>query len=355
MRVLITGGVGFIGQHLARHLVGRGHEVVALDNLLGQVHLDPAASVNAFPGSVTVGDVSEPEDWERLERPEEFDCVVHLAAETGTGQSMYEVDRYRKVNVGGTGLAAGFAALHAIPMVSLSSRAVYGEGRHACTDHGVTFGERCCSRATPEPSIESDDHRPVSVYGLTKSEGESALQSAAATIPVTTIRPQNVIGPGQALHNPYTGVLAAFLAMLKEGKPLTVYGAGTQTRDFIHVSDLVTIIAWAVAHPSDIGTHRVLNAGSGVRTSLVELAEHAMGGAPGTTHGVTHLDVHRAGDIDDACADLTLLRDVGAPLPTWSTRDAVIDFIRASWQEDGAPADAWDRALGELEERGLTS
>ena len=217
------------------------------------------------------------------------------------------------------------------------------------------MGAACCDRAVAEDSTESDEHRPVSVYGETKSEGERALDGVAQHVPVTTIRPQNVIGPGQALHNPYTGVLAAFLAMLKEGKPLTVYGAGTQTRDFIHVTDLVAIIAWSLEHPAQVGTHRVLNAGSGVRTSLVELAQYAAAGAPVATHGVTHLEVHRAGDIDDACADLTVLHEVGAPLPSWSTRDAVIDFIRASWQEDGAPSDAWDRALGELEERGLTS
>jgi len=206
-----------------------------------------------------------------------------------------------------------------------------------------------------EDSTESDEHRPVSVYGQTKSEGERALDGVADRVPVTTIRPQNVIGPGQALHNPYTGVLAAFLAMLKEGKPLTVYGEGTQTRDFIHVQDLAAIIAWALANPAELGTHRVFNAGSGARTSLVELADYAASGAPVETHGITHLDIHRAGDIDDACADMSAVAAAGGPLPQWSTRDAVADFIRSSWEKPGAPADAWDKALGELKERGLTS
>lgn len=352
MKILITGGAGFIGQHLARRLTGAGHEVVALDNLLGQVHLDPEASAAAFPGEVIVGDVAHAGAWDSLP---DVDAVVHLAAETGTGQSMYEVDRYRRVNIDGTELAGRFAAAQGAAVVALSSRAVYGEGRHGCTEHGVTFGAVCCAQARAEDSRETDEHRPVSVYGETKSEGERALDPVAAQVPVTTIRPQNVIGPGQALHNPYTGVLAAFLAMLKEGKPLTVYGAGTQTRDFIHVQDLAALIAWALDNPGAVGTHRVLNAGSGVRTTLVELADYAASGAPVETHGITHLDIHRAGDIDDACADMTAAAEAGAPLPTWSTRDAVADFIRSAWEKPGAPAEAWDRALGELKERGLTS
>lgn len=352
MKVLITGGAGFIGQHLARRLVAADHDVIALDNLLGQVHLDPSASRAAFPGTVIEADVADAEAWSSVP---DVDAVVHLAAETGTGQSMYEVERYRRVNVGGTEVVGSSAARRGIPVVSLSSRAVYGEGRHTCPDHGTTFGTPCCDLAAPKASREGDEHRPVSVYGETKSEGEAVLATVADGIPVTTIRPQNVIGPGQALHNPYTGVLAAFLAMLREGKPLTVYGAGTQTRDFIHVEDLAAVIQWALDHPADPGSPRVLNAGSGVRTTLVELASHAASGAPVPTHGITHLEVHRAGDIEHACADLTVLRSLGAPEPRWSTRDAVADFVARSWDQPGAPATAWDEALGELEERGLTS
>lgn len=352
MKILLTGGAGFIGHHLARRLVADGHDVVALDNLLPQVHQDPEVSVQRFPGPVIVGDVTDPQSWRSLPP---VDAMVHLAAETGTGQSMYEIERYRRVNVGGTQAAGEYAVVHGIPLVALSSRAVYGEGRHECPEHATTFGSRCCPRATPAPSRESDDHAPVSVYGQTKSEGEGALQAAATAVPVTSVRPQNVIGPGQALHNPYTGVLAAFLAMLKEGAPLTIYGAGTQTRDFIHVQDLVALLTWALITPPPLGRQRVLNAGSGVRTTLVQLADYAAAGAPDHTAGVRHLDVHRAGDIDDACADLTLGRSLGVPATQWSTRDAVIDFVRASWDKDGAPARAWDQALDELSQRGLTS
>lgn len=350
MHVLITGGVGFIGQHLARELAG--HEVVAFDNLHPQVHLDPDLSRVRFPGRVVVGDVSEETDWDDLAATVgQLDAVVHLAAETGTGQSMYEQDRYRKVNVEGTRLAGLQAARWGVPLVSISSRAVYGNGRHGCPAHGIVYGELCCLRSSPEPSREQDPHRPVSFYGETKSLAESSLEGVG--VPVTIIRPQNVIGAGQSLHNPYTGVLAAFLARLRERRPLTVYGDGTQTRDFVHVSDLARLIRWAIDEPPPPGDARIVNCGTGVRTSLLELAAHAAAGAPYEALPIEHLDVQRAGDIDHACADLGRLHDLGAPRPTWSTRDAVIDFVQSSWDEPGADSRAWDLALDELASRGL--
>ena len=333
MKVLITGGAGFIGQHLARALVASGHEVTALDNLHPQVHLDPDRARAAFPGEVVVGDVADASAWAAVGGA---DAVVHLAAETGTGQSMYEQDRYRRVNVDGTRLAGEFAASQNIPLVSLSSRAVYGDG-------------------TPDrPSFEDDPHNPVSFYGETKSLAEATLQDTAEQIGVTIIRPQNVIGPGQALHNPYTGVLAAFLAMLREGRPLTVYGDGSQTRDFIHVQDLAALIVWCLDNPVEPGRPRILNAGTGVRTTLVELAAYAVEGSPHEGVPIEHLDVHRAGDIDHACASLDRLRDLGAPEAEWTSRAAVVDFIRWSWDKPGAASQAWDLALDELTRRGLT-
>jgi dTDP-L-rhamnose 4-epimerase len=278
---------------------------------------------------VVVGDVSDAAAWDDVAE-EHVDAVVHLAAETGTGQSMYERDRYHRVNVEGTRLAGTFAERHAVPLVSLSSRAVYGEGD------------------PQRPSYEDDPHRPVSVYGETKS-----LDAAARQVPVTTIRPQNVIGPGQALHNPYTGVLAAFLARLREGRPLTVYGDGTQTRDFVHVEDVAVLVAWCLEHPGTPGRQRVLNCGTGTRTTLLDLARFAIEGSPHQDAGIQHLDVQRAGDIDHACASLDRLTELGAPLPSWTAREAVVDFVRWSWDKPGAQAQAWDSALAELEERGL--
>ncbi len=283
------------------------------------------------------------------------DVVIHLAAETGTGQSMYEQARYRRVNVDGTRLAGEVAAGWGVPLIAMSSRAVYGEGRSSCPLHGDRFGETCCDQAQPSSSTEDDPHHPVSFYGETKSAGELVLAEIAGEIPVTIIRPQNVVGPGQALHNPYTGVLAAFLARLREDRPLVVYGDGTATRDFMHVEDLASLIAWCAEHPPEPGVARVLNAGTGTRTTLDELAAAAVAGSQDQTAQIEHVSVHRAGDIEHACADLGRLVRIGAPLPRWTSRDAIIHFIRESWQAPGAPSEAWDDALVELADRGLTS
>ena len=356
MTVLVTGGAGFIGQHLARHLIASGHDVVALDSILPQVHRDPEAARAAFPGPVVVGDVADLDAWEVPAVTRRTDVVVHLAAETGTGQSMYEVDRYRRVNIGGTRLAARHAVEHDAALVVVSSRAVYGEGGYACPEHGSSHGSRCCPLAVPVASSEDDPHRPVSVYGETKSAAERAAAEECGTrVPLTIVRPQNDIGPGQALHNPYTGVLAAFLAMLRDGRPLSVYGDGHQTRDFVHVDDLAALLAHVVAHPPAAGEPLVLNSGTGVRTSLLDLAHLAGAAAPGGTTGVTHVEVHRAGDIEHACADLTRLLRAGAPAPARSTAEAVTDFVRHSWDRPGAASSTWDAALDELARRGLTS
>lgn len=350
MKVLITGGAGFLGQHLARHLVGRGHTVLALDTLLDQVHLDPAASVARFPGEVMQADVTDEAAWALVGRP---DAIVHLAAETGTGQSMYEADRYRHVNVDGTRIAGQAAMSWSVPLVAMSSRAVYGNGATSCGLHGERFGAPCCGSAVPIPSKEDDPHHPVSVYGETKSQGEAALTDMSRQVPITIIRPQNVVGPGQALHNPYTGVLAAFLARLREGKSLLVYGDGTATRDFIHVEDVATLIAWCLEHPPRVGAPLVLNSGTGVRTTLDEMAQAAILGSPRADVDIEHVSVQRAGDIEHACADLARSVSLGAPAPRWTSRDAIADFIRASWTSPGATSSAWDGALDELAQRGL--
>jgi len=352
MKVLITGGAGFIGQYLGRRLTRSGHRVVAMDLLVEQVHADPEASVRRFPGPVVQADVTDVDAWAALDRP---DAVVHLAAETGTGQSMYQADRYRHVNVGGTHTAGLAAQAWGVPLVAMSSRAVYGNGATSCTQHGPRFAKRCCDAAVPTASKESDPHHPVSVYGETKSEGETVLLEPARQIPVTIIRPQNVVGPGQALHNPYTGVLAAFLARLREDKSLLVYGDGSATRDFVHVDDVAALVAWCVEHAPPVGEPRVLNCGTGVRITLDDVAEAAISGSPRSDVQVEHVDVQRAGDIEHASADLARLRQVGTPLPQWSGHEAIADFIRASWTAPGATSAAWETALDELSRRGLTT
>lgn len=348
MRALITGGCGFIGQHLARQLRDR-YELEAIDILHPQVHLDAQASRDAFPGHVIVADITDPDAYARAQRP---DVVFHLAAETGTAQSMYEAERYRRVNEHGTRLAAEAARAWDAPIVALSSRAVYGEGRYRLGDATV-FGLPDDPDAQPEASRESDEHRPTSVYGETKSAAEALLAAVSAHVPVGVLRPQNVVGPGQALHNPYTGVFAAWLARLREGKSPLVYGAGDATRDVVHVSDVAVMIAWLAGQLSTTGQPIVLNCGTGVRSTLNDLACYAIAGSPTPGVGIEHVAMQRAGDIQHACADLTLARSLGAPEPAWTTAAAVKNFISWSWDKPGASSLTWESALAELAEHGF--
>ena len=262
---------------------------------------------------------------------------------------MYEVERYHRVNVDGTRLAGGVRrADTASRWSSLSSRAVYGEGRYQCRDHRPTFGRPCCAQATPAPSREDDPHHPVSVYGETKSLGESvATAVCGARVPLTVVRPQNVIGPGQALHNPYTGVLAAFLARLREGR----LADGLRRRQ-PDPRLRARRRRGRAARPSSSRTRpdpaapRILNAGTGVRTTLLELAAYAIEGSPRddvarrAPRGAPRRR-HRARLRRPDPAR----RRRAPPLPVRSTATPSLDFVRASWDRPGAAASAWDDAL----------
>lgn len=350
MKVLLTGGAGFIGRYVARHLVERGAEVVALDTLSSQVHADPEASAAAFPGEVIRADVSAAESWSGLP---DVDGVVHLAAETGTAQSMYQQERYRRVNIGGTELAARSAAERGVPLIFMSSRAVYGEGLIAAQPQRSGPGRDLGASGCLLPSTEDDEHRPLSFYGESKSEGERAVRSALGeTGPWMVLRPQNVIGMGQALHNPYTGVLAAFLSRLQAGLDLSVYGDGTQTRDFIHVTDVARSIVWSLDRMLSGGSPLTLNVGTGTRMDLDELAAcsiRAGVSVGGRDVGIDHVDVRRPGDIDHASADMTRAWAAGMPKPSHTPQEAIRDFIVGSWGAGAADPALWERALEELD------
>lgn len=352
MKVLLTGGAGFIGRRTAEALVARGDEVVAMDILSEQVHQDPEASASAFPGELLRADVCDPTAWTGAPKVE---AVVHLAAETGTAQSMYQRERYERVNIEGTRSAARFAADLGVPFVFMSSRAVYGEGLVADQPHRSEPGRDFGPDGRLVPSRETDPHRPLSYYGQTKSEGERVVRDSLGEAgPWAVLRPQNVVGMGQALHNPYTGVLAAFLARIQAGQNLSIYGDGTQTRDFVHVEDVAGTIVWVLDRLVDGAEPMTLNVGTGTRMDLDELAACAIAAGAraggGDPVGVEHVQVHRPGDIDHACADMTHARFLGAPEPQWSSASAIAEFIVRSWGLAEVDPALWDRVLSELDQ-----
>jgi dTDP-L-rhamnose 4-epimerase len=321
-RVLLTGGAGFIGMHLARHLTRAGYRVRVFDNLLSQVH-GPRPQVPAELGNtceVLIGDIRDPAAM--AVAVDGVDRVVHLAAETGTGQSMYAVHRYADVNVGGTAVLLEALAPHAARLRSLlvaSSRAIYGEGQYECVRCGLVAPSgrrherlsrglwdpvcpRCDGPVDPRPTDEEAPTRPASVYGTTKLAQELLVLNfgAAFGVDAVALRLQNVYGEGQSLSNPYTGILTHFVNAVLLGEAPRVFEDGQESRDFVHVDDVVGAFAAALRKPQ---LPAVLNVGSGTRTSILDVA---VGVCRVMDASLTPqiVGTYRAGDIRHSVADL---------------------------------------------------
>lgn len=332
-RVLISGGAGFIGQHLTLRLRAAGWQVVWLDNMDPQVHGDQPVEPppEQQPHHHVRGDVTRAEDW--LAALDGVQAVVHLAAQTGTSQSMYQVHHYTQVNVGGTALLWDLLTnqAHKVKQVLLaSSRAVYGEGAYRCeqscgqvvptmrTRAALAQGlwEPACPRcggplavmATPEDSAPN----PASLYACSKLAQEqiSRTMGQALGIPVTALRLQNVYGPGQSLRNPYTGVISIFSNQLRQGLPVNIYEDGAESRDFVFVADVADIFAQALEQPA----HRLLNVGSGVATSALAAAG-TLKDLWSSRSPIVISGEYRVGDIRHNWADIARLRRVW---PHWS-------------------------------------
>ncbi|MDE3104757.1 MAG: NAD-dependent epimerase/dehydratase family protein, partial [Acidobacteriota bacterium] len=294
MKILVTGGAGFIGTHLLRRLLPLGHELAVLDNFLPQVH----GGVRMLPADlapyvqVVDGDVADENIFATALAGAE--AVVHLAAETGTGQSMYEVARYGRTNMQGVALLYEVLAKsrgHRVGrIVVASSRAIYGEGAYACAHHGVVYpvsrsaaekrrGEfdplcpLCGGACHSVPTPESAPMQPSSFYGLTKQVQEQTVLLFGRTlgIPSVALRYQNVYGPGQSLKNPYTGILAIFSNLARVGSTLKVFEDGLESRDFVYVEDVVDATVKSLLQPLEDSV--ALNVGSGERTSIQQVAE----------------------------------------------------------------------------------
>src|SRR5579872_59043 len=338
MKVVVSGGLGFIGSRLARAYALRGDDVHVLDALHPQVHAsDRALHEVAQWARVTLGDVRDAHAWEHVLADAEL--VLHMAAETGTGQSMDEIARYTDVNVTGTAIMLeAIARAGCVRTIFLpSSRAVYGEGTYRCELHGLVyptariidamrvgaFEVRCaqCDRAvTPVPVPESWEPRPVSVYATTKLAQEHLVMQhgAARGIDVRIARYQNVYGPGQALGNPYTGVLMIFAQQLLAGTELNIYEDGAIARDFVYIDDVVDATLAIVDAKMNPG---ITNVGTGIATTLLDVVERfasALGRA--VPHRIS--GDFRAGDIRHAAADVTRLRALGFT-PRTAMRDGL--------------------------------
>jgi dTDP-L-rhamnose 4-epimerase len=378
-KVLITGGAGFIGKHLAQHLLADSYSLRILDSLSPQIHgnvpqdLDwlSGKNIEFVRGSVT--------DHRTLEAAiEGVEHVVHLAAETGTGQSMYEVARYNKVNSQGTAVLLDVLAnrrdLGVRRVVLTSSRSIYGEGAYICLACGDDVGRlfpgarpnaqlaahlwdplcsHCGGTLSATPTREDDPVRPASIYAATKYAQEDLVRVAceALNIGYAVLRLQNVYGEGQSLKNPYTGILSIFSTRIRRGLDLPIFEDGMESRDFVHVDDVARAIKACLAIESPL--NRVVNVGSGVGTSVMEIARQLVasleGGVP-----LRVTSEYRLGDIRHNVADVTRLCEL---LPG-GARIGLVDGLNrfAAWvKTQPLPKDQLERANSELRERNLMS
>jgi dTDP-L-rhamnose 4-epimerase len=368
--VLITGGSGFIGRHLARALLARGDRVRVLDSLIEQVHPGrrPPAEAGLEEGvELVVGDIR---DAARVRTAlDGVDAVVHLAAEVGVGQSMYAVDRYTSVNDYGT--AVLFQALIARPVrrvVVASSMSVYGEGLYRTEDGDLAEDVVRTGRAAdgswdpldargrplvPVPTPESKRPALRSVYAIGKYVQERMTLTLTRQYGMegAALRLWNIYGPGQALSNPYTGVLAIFASRIANGQRPMVFEDGRQRRDFVHVRDVARAFQLALDHPQADGG--VFNLGSGEdRTSEKgALLQAASMGRPDLRPEIT--DQARAGDIRHNIPDLAKARAELGYAPEESFAAGLAELAR--WVARQEATDRVAEARGELERRGLVA
>jgi dTDP-L-rhamnose 4-epimerase len=366
--ILITGGAGFIGSHLADDLLGHGWNVRALDNLTPQVHERGERPAYLHPDvELVVGDVRDERCVRRALAG--VDAVVHLAARVGVGQSMYDIADYTSVNGAGTAVLLQALLDHPIEqLVVASSMSVYGEGLYVDGDGAaVKTAERSreqLERGEWEPAGEggaalkplpTPEHKPPSlssIYALGKYDQERMclLFGSAYRVPVTALRFFNVYGPRQALSNPYTGVLAIFAGRLLNERPPLIYEDGRQRRDFVSVYDVARACRLALEQPDPAG--RVLNVGSGESVCVLEIADE-LARVMGREHIRPQVTgKYRVGDIRNCFSDIALAREAIGFEPRVAMSDGMAEL--AEWLAGEAATDRVDAAAAELAARGLT-
>jgi dTDP-L-rhamnose 4-epimerase len=368
LNILVTGGAGFIGSHLVDALVERGHRVRILDNLIPQVHTTGRPDHINPDAELLRGDVC---DKTLLNRAlEGVDTVYHQAAEVGVGQSMYEIERYVRTNDLGTAsllesLSERRAGLR--KLVVASSMSIYGEGAYGCASCGpvhppIRTSEqllrrnwevecpRCRSTLTPTPTAEDKPLFPTSVYAITKQDQEQLclVVGRAYQVPTVALRYFNVYGPRQALSNPYTGVCAIFSSRLLNDQQPVVFEDGQQTRDLVHVSDIVQ--ANLLALETSGADYQAINIGTGRATSINQIARLLAEGL-GKTIEPEIVGKYREGDIRHCVADISRARRLLGYEPRVALEEGIPELLE--WVRNQSATDEVARATAELESRRL--
>lgn len=372
--ILVTGGAGFIGSHLCPTLASAGFKVTILDNLSPQIHgttqTQPywieEAGIKLIHGSIT--------DRQTVSAAlSDVDGIIHLAAETGTGQSMYEIEKYNEVNTQATALMLDIITNEKLPIKRIllaSSRSVYGEGAYIDSTSSTpqrlypkprlpeqlanerwTATNKQGSELTPVPTQENDKIQPASIYASTKYAQEDLIAICCDSLGIGygILRLQNVYGEGQSLNNPYTGILSIFSTRVRRDKHLPIFEDGLETRDFVHVSDVVG--AFEAALTADKPPNTVINVGTGKFTTVIDIAEQltiAFGKKP----DIKITGEYRIGDIRHNCADITRLKNILGYTPKVSLEKGMQKFV--NWVNTQPLAeDLLEKANQELKDKNL--
>ena len=375
MRILITGGAGFIGSHIALKLIDKGYEVTVLDNLLEQIHgtnpdlTSPLYCCIKDKVRFIKGDVCNKELLEHA--IEDADYVIHLAAETGTGQSMYEIKRYIDVNIGGTALLLDILTNiknHVKRVVVAESRAIYGEGKYYCDkcgdvypterkDEDMAKGDfechcpKCGNKVQLVATTEDSAIHPSSVYGIGKQVQGQLVHLICKNIGIESVsfRYQNVYGPGQSLTNPYTGILSIFSNRIKSYKGINIFEDGKETRDFVYVDDVVDATIAGMEIPEANG--HVFNIGTGIATDVLTVAQ-TLCKCYGIEVPLIVSGNYRLGDIRHNVADITLAKQILGFKPKWTFDAGIKQF--ANWvNRQGIQTDNYEASLEEMKQKGL--
>lgn len=373
--ILITGGAGFIGSNLSLKLIAKGYNVTVLDTLSKQIHGEKPEETSPLYLSIKdkvkfiKGSVTSREDW--MQALEGQEAVIHLAAETGTGQSMYEIEKYVETNIGGTALLLDILTntKHNVKRVLVAeSRAIYGEGKYHCKkcgdvyptdrkDEDMAKGDfechcpKCGGRVTLVGTTEDSAIHPSSVYGISKQVQGQLVHLVCPTIGVESVsfRYQNVYGPGQSLSNPYTGILSIFSTRIKNHNGINIFEDGKETRDFVYIEDVVDATILGLEVPEANG--HVFNVGTGVATDVLTVA-NTLCEKYGIEVPITVSGNYRLGDIRHNFADITQARQILSFEPKWSFSDGIEQFTK--WvNEQEIQEDKYEASIEEMKKKGL--
>lgn len=372
--ILITGGAGFIGSNLALKLIEKGYKITILDNLSPQIHGENPENTSPLYQSIKdkvnfiKGTVTSKADWENALAGQQV--IVHLAAETGTGQSMYCIEKYTEVNIQGTAIMLDLLANNKNTIekvVIASSRSIYGEGRYKHPELGIVYpshrkeddmlsgdfdvkykdGEKLELLATDENS----KIHPSSVYGITKQNQEQMIMTVCPTIDIAPVafRYQNVYGPGQSLSNPYTGILSIFSTQIRNGNGIKIFEDGKETRDFVYIDDVVN--ATILGIEKDEANGEVFNVGTGVPTDVLTVANTLID-SYGIEVPVTVTGNFRLGDIRHNFADLSKINSKLGFKPSVYFEEGIKNF--SSWVlQQEIQEDRLSKSLEEMKAKGL--